>query len=181
MKNTKAFTLIELLVVVLIIGILAAVALPQYQYAVEKSRLAGALANIAHMEKAMEIYALENGIPESAVSFLGPDATAASALEFKSFVCDVEMDGSSLCREGDFAYNAVCTSAECGVMAFRCPNGQCTEDNIEYILWQDDTPADGISFASGSGVCIGVTALGNKICTNIGGKWTKIDMDMGED
>ncbi len=61
MKNKQAFTLIELLVVVLIIGILAAVALPQYQKAVEKSRAAQALALLKSINQAEQAYYMANG------------------------------------------------------------------------------------------------------------------------
>lgn len=55
------FTLIELLVVVLIIGILAAIALPQYQKAVLKSRLTQGMVMVRSLRDAQKVYKLANG------------------------------------------------------------------------------------------------------------------------
>jgi prepilin-type N-terminal cleavage/methylation domain-containing protein len=78
--NKKGFTLIELLVVVLIIGILAAIALPQYFKAVEKSRSTEALSIMGSLAAAMErarLVSTDNSYPNN-LSTLDIDFSDAS-------------------------------------------------------------------------------------------------------
>ncbi len=60
-KNTKGFTLIELLVVVVIIGILAAIALPQYKRVKEKAKVSEALIILKELKSQQEMCYLQKG------------------------------------------------------------------------------------------------------------------------
>ena len=118
----KGFTLIELLVVVLIIGILSAVALPQYTKAVEKARVSEVLSNVSTMKKQMELYIMANGYPSSNIYY--------------NDFADVELKGTPGEYEGvwvtkNFEYQgAGCYNTSCDIEIHREPG----DDYAFYIF-----------------------------------------------
>jgi prepilin-type N-terminal cleavage/methylation domain-containing protein len=60
MQNRKGFTLIELLIVVVIIGILAAIAIPKFANTKEKAVLAGMKSDLRNLVTAQEAYFSDN-------------------------------------------------------------------------------------------------------------------------
>ncbi len=103
MKKTsckRGFTLIELLVVVLIIGILVAVAVPQYQKAVEKSRAAQPIALLKTAYDMATVHYLETGTYPNSFDEMGMDVpwpvTTQSSLKWvnNEYVKETRSDGT---------------------------------------------------------------------------------------
>ena len=113
----SGFTLIELLVVVLIIGILASVALPQYQKSVERARASEALTMLSALEKAVTLYGLENSFPYAKSSknlkfyFLGNNAEENQALYVDLSALNCDSDEGTACASANFKYWALSTNA----------------------------------------------------------------------
>ena len=60
MRNRKGFTLIELMIVIAIIGILAAMAVPNFKKAREQAREKACYSNIRVLMGAVEMYNMDN-------------------------------------------------------------------------------------------------------------------------
>lgn len=157
----KGFTLIELLVVVLIIGILSAVALPQYTKAVEKSRMVQALSLLQPLRQAVDAWVLGNGY--SRVELVGhPSSVASGELDI-----DVEklancQSGQDRCYGKDFSYDVWCYGTGCSISICREKSG----DSL-YCLGNSKSASTG----AWSKICAANTDEGYSICTSLGSDW----------
>ena len=149
MRNKKAFTLIELLVVVLIIGILSAIALPQYQKAVLRTKYVQLMTIGDAIHKAEEAYYLANGQYTNNADELDIQIPASTKYYF---YLDVRNTGQA---KGHAAMTV-----------------NLTNQNIYYVVYFDHHSIDGSTARAGKRYCR-VSSVGSDterdVCKNLTG------------
>ena len=151
----NAFTLIELLVVVLIIGILAAIALPQYQIAVEKTRFSNYRTLASAIGRATDIFYLANNAWPKNFEEIDVQLPA-----------DFTLNNDKTCGTTNDLY--CCYSAPSSLVT-----GSVSCGNKKYSL------SFAMKFAEMGGArtrqfqCRTNTDVGQKVCLSLGGKFQK--------
>ena len=156
-ERMKGFTLIELLVVVLIVGILASVALPQYEVAVRKAKLTRLLPFLRAYKNVQEVYFMANGIyaDQAEVLDIAPPAG-----------CQIASSGHIYCPQS-FYDNDVDRGLLYVVaypIAFRGDNSIRQAEN-GYVMWLEH------SGYTGEMACLAQpdSAIAEKVCKSLGG------------
>lgn len=163
MKNKiykKGFTLIEMLVVVLIIGILAAIALPQYRTAVTKAKVAAMLPTMRAWKDALMEYKLVHGDYSGIDYGTGGDILGVSWPEIFP-ECGRNSTSSIHCWDNDFWNECFANEEEDGAV-------YCTTSDFSLKMYQYD---DGNEF-----YCRSDNSIGEKLCQSLGGE--KMDSNL---
>lgn len=156
MNRQKGFTLIELLVVVLIIGILSAIALPQYRKSVERAKMAEAAINLRAIANANQVYYMTNGVYATADEIEKLDVQIPGQIT-------TQIVNNTRIATKDFIYSPTGSGLEILGLAQRADNGVWRGTSTGYYLYIPRSAPDKIKCTSYSQT----PAMEKELCSQV--------------